>query len=62
MKRLGTVIIFAKGTTEVQAEAALQTLRPVLAADFIQWPDLTPRTHLLHQFEDRDGHPTWYIP
>ena len=65
MKRFGTLLTFKPGTTEKQAEVALETIRAIEAVYSDSWmgiggrPRQTPR---LEQFDDEYGGPVFYLP
>lgn len=58
MKRLGSVVVFKKGITKAQAEAALKSLATVLDENY-QYPKGLPR---VHEYDDAYGGPVFYIP
>jgi hypothetical protein len=62
MKQFGTVLTFKPGTSVVDVKAALDTLKPILAKDWVNYPDATPTEYVIHQFDGAHGGPVWYIP
>lgn len=57
MKRLGTVSVFKPEVTRAEAEAAMAKLRALLDPGYF----LRPKPPI-HEFDDEDGGPVWYIP
>jgi hypothetical protein len=56
--RFGAVITFKPGTTREQAEAALRLL--IEGTRFNGQPLI--ETTGVHEYDDRDGGPVWYMP
>ena len=68
MKRFGSVLVFKRGVTKKQAEAALKKIQDVLADDY--WiKDFDIKTghgekakFIVNEFDDKWGGPVWYLP
>ena len=66
MKRLGTVLVFKPGVTKDRARQALLQVRDVVEggekwSGFLNEPDQARRPWV-EEYDDRDGHPVWYVP
>jgi hypothetical protein len=57
MRRHGAVLVFKKGTSKKQAEAALRRVKDVIDPNYYADP-----ARLVNEFEDDHGGPVWYIP
>ena len=73
MKRVGTVLVFKKGTTKAQAQAILDNIKQHLGTDiWIQYDKKPngetdyskyhPVAFIVEEFEEEHGTPAWYIP
>lgn len=56
-RQFGTVLVFKPGTTKLEAEAAVASLRDVLDDQY--WLQPLP---IVHEFTPAHGGPVWYIP
>lgn len=58
MKRLGTILVFKPGVTKEKVAAMLIELADAGLIDVT----LTKLPLRVHEFDDKDGGPVWYLP